>query len=271
MTQLAAVTPELHASKVWKRRTDYAFAAAQCVVPLAGAELSMALPMMPVGFTRDAEAYQLVAIMSLQPGVNLFVAPGGQWLGTYIPAALRAHPFCMARPQDGSASILCVDEDSGLVVDAAPGAEAFFDDQRQPSPALKEVLDFLSLTDRSRVVTQQAVNALANANVITAWSLNLKHGDQTVPVHGLYRIDEAALRTLAAAEFLALREVGALPLAYAQLLSMAQLTCLERLTERRRQLLAPQQAAAEQQTLDRALSNLDGFALSQDDLTLKFD
>ena len=47
MTELAAITPERHAKKVWKRVTDYAFAAERTVIPLVGAELSKAALAMP--------------------------------------------------------------------------------------------------------------------------------------------------------------------------------------------------------------------------------
>ena len=93
MTEHAAITPESHAKKVWKNVTDYAFAAGETVIPLVGAELSKVVPVMPIGFVKQETGYQLVAITSLQPGQNLYVAPDGKWLGTYIPSALRGYPF----------------------------------------------------------------------------------------------------------------------------------------------------------------------------------
>lgn len=270
MTEFLAINPERHANKVWKRYTSYAFAARETVIPLLGAELSKAVPALPIGFTRDQDRYQLVAVTSLRPGENLFVAPGGQWLGAYIPAALRGYPFRLVQPEGAEQAILCIDEASGLVVEAVQGGEAFFDDQGQPSPVLKSVLDFLSQLERSRAVTQQAVNALAAAHLITPWALNLKQGEQTVPVTGLYRIDEAALNALDNDAFLKLRQAGALLVAYAQLLSMNQLAVLERLAQMKGQLLAQQQDLAQQRTIEQALANFEGFTLSQDDGMLKF-
>ena len=270
MIQLVAVTPERHASKAWKKHASYAFAATDCVIPLVGAELSKAVPALPIGFTRDADRYQLVAITSLRPGENLFVAPSGQWLGAYIPAALRGYPFRLVQPEGAEQAILCIDEASGLVVEAAQGGEAFFDDQGQPSQVVKDTLDFLSQVERYRALTQQAVNTLADANLITAWPLNLKQGEQIVPVTGLYRIDEAALNTLDGVAFLTLRQAGALLVAYAQLLSINQLEGLGRLAQMQGQLLAQQKAQAQQQTIEQAFANLEGFTLSQDDKELKF-
>ncbi len=263
MTEYAAITPERHANKAWKRYTSYAFAALEPVIPLVGAELSKTAPVMPVGFIRKDEHYQLMGITSLQTGQNLYVAPSGQWLGTYVPAALRGHPFRLLQPEGAKEAILCVNEASGLVVDAGEGGEAFFDDQGQPSQALKDILNFLSEVERNRTVTQQAVNVLAEARLIVPWELNLKQGEKIVPVTGLYRVDEAALTKLEDDAFLSLRRSGALPVAYAQLLAMNQLAVLERLGQVQGQLLA-------QQTAKQGIGNLEGFSLSEEDGSLKF-
>jgi len=53
MTEFAAITPERHAQKVWKRVTDYAFAAEDTVIPLVGVELSKAALAMPTGFIKQ--------------------------------------------------------------------------------------------------------------------------------------------------------------------------------------------------------------------------
>jgi len=85
MTEFTAITPEGHSQKVWKNVTDYAFAAADNVIPLVAAELSKMVSAMPIGFIEQETGYQLVAVTSLQPEQNLYVAPDGKWQGTYIP------------------------------------------------------------------------------------------------------------------------------------------------------------------------------------------
>ncbi len=263
MTEFAAISPERHAKKAWKTVPNYAFAAAETVIPLVGAELSKTAPAMPIGFIKQEAGYQLVAITSLQSGLNLYVAPDGRWLGTYIPAALRAYPFRLVQPESAEKSILCINETSGLVVEAAEGENAFFDDQNQPSPGIKHILNFLSEVEANRAVTQQAVNAVADANLITPWLLNLKQGEQIVPVTGLYCVDEAALTKLDDEAFLTLRRSSALTVAYAQLLSMNQLAVLERLGQMRGQILAQQQTA-------KPGPSLEGFSLSEENGSLKF-
>ena len=264
MTELAAINPERHAKKVWKHVTDYAFAAADTVISLAGVELSKAAPVMPTGFMKVEAGYQLVAITSLQPGTNLYVAPDGKWLGHYIPATLRGYPFQLAQQEGAGEFILCINESSGLVVEGVDDGNAFFDDQDQPTQGIKDILNFLIKIKASRDVTEGAVNALADAGLITPWQINLKQGEKVVPVKGLYSVDEAALNKLDDEDFLAVRKAGGLAIAYAQLFSMNQLTVLERLGELQGQIL-------EQQTAQSEAANLTGFSLAEDEGSLMFE
>ena len=264
MAELAAITPERHAKKVWKHVTDYAFVAEDAGIPLVGAELSKAALAMPIGFMKIDSGYQLFAITSLQPETNLYVAPDGKWLGKYIPAALRGYPFRLLKPENAEKPVLCINEGSGLVVENTEDGNAFFDEQNQPAQGIKDILNFLSEVEANLLVTQRAVNALVDAGLIMPWKINLKQGEKVVPVKGLFCIDEAALNKLDDEDFLALRKEGGLALAYAQLLSMNQLTVLERLGKLRGQIL-------EQQAAQSEAANLTGFSLSEDEGSLNFD
>jgi len=205
--ELTVISKEIFSGKAWRRYTGYAFAAGETLIPLVVAELAQAVPAMPLGFVQSGKGFQLVAVTSLQPGGNLFVAPDGRWLGAYVPAALRGYPFRLVKPQDRADSVLCIDEASGLVVEGGQG-ETFFDEDGRPSKALRDALE-----------------------------------------------NEA---------FLTLRRSGALPVAYARLLSMNRLSVLQQLTQIQAKLKAPTPSVV------KNLTGLKGFGLSQDDGTLKF-
>lgn len=263
MTEFAAVTPERHAKKRWKRVINYKFAAAETAIPLVGAELSKAISAMPSGFIKQEAGYQLVAITSLQSVRNLYVAPDGEWLGSYIPAALRTYPFRLLKPESAEESILCINEGSGLVAEITEEGNAFFDDQNQPTQGIKDILNLLSAVEANLALTQVAVNAMADAGLITPWEINLKKGEEVAPVEGLFRVDEAALNKLDDEDFLTLRKAGGLAIAYAQLMSMNQLAALEQLGKLRGQILA--------QTATSGAGSLEGFSLSEDEGSLMFD
>jgi hypothetical protein len=249
---------------VWKQVTNYTFAASDTVIALVGSEISKVVPVMPIAFVKQEARYQLVAITSLQPGKNLYVAPDGQWVGTYIPSALRAYPFRLLKPENAEKSILCINEASGLVVESTEEGNDFFDDENQPVQGIKDMVNLLSQLEASMVVTERAVNALADAYLIAPWEINLKQGEEVVPVEGLFRVDEAALNKLDDEDFLAVRKAGGLPIAYGQLFSMNQLAVLERLGALQGQIL-------EQQVAPSEAANLTGFSLSEDEGSLIFE
>jgi len=264
MPHLTAISPEQFADKAWKHSAGYSFAIRTNILPVVAAELTHLVPAMPLGFVQNGDTFQMVAITSLQPNTNVYVPPDGRWLGSYIPSTLRSYPFCLVKLQDSEKSVLCIDEGSGLLVNAGQGA-AFFDDFGAPTQAVRDVVEFLTHIERSRLLTQAAVDALHSAGLIQPWPINVQNGDQTVIGEGLFHINEATLNALPVEGFLKLRHTGALSVAYAQLLSMNQLSILENLSRIQAQIKA--QAVPQ----IKALTGLKGFRMSQEEGTIKFN
>jgi hypothetical protein len=256
MPRFAVVSRERHGLKKWQRFNGYAFAAADALVPVVGAELARAAVSMPLAFSEQSGRATLVALLSLVPGHNMFVDPRGRWLGgPYVPAWLRLYPFRMLPQQDTGELVLCVDEESGLVVERNAAGEEFFDREGNLSPALKPVSDALTVAERSRSVIDSAVTALAQAGVIRPWQINVKTDQGEKAISGLQHIDDAALRALPDDVFLKLRTTPALPIAYAQMLSAVHLGRFEHLAKLHNQP-PPSPLAALPETLDGLLENL---------------
>lgn len=232
MANLQPITLSRHRDQRWARCADYRFAAADPLAPLVVQELPKALMSLPIGFIEQSDGYGLVAVQSLQPGQNLFVSADGRWLGGYVPAVYRGYPFALAKTEDGQ-HVLCIDEDSGLVL-AQPLAgegEPFFDVHDHPAEPVRKVLDFLQQVAANRAQTATLCAQLADHGLIQPWPLKVTTADGERPVAGLHRIDEAALNALAGEPFETLRQAGALPLIYCQLLSMQQVRSLGKLAE----------------------------------------
>ena len=236
MARYVPVSRTTHASKAWRRVPNFLFAAKEPLMPVVAAEFSRVAAWMPIAFVEQAGQYVPVAMMCPMPGHNLFVGPEGQWLGGYIPASLRAYPFALVRREGSEQAILCVDDDSGLVVDADAGGEAFFGADGGPSAALAPLMDFMTRLQGSRTGTDLAMAALAEAGVIEQWPFEVQFNERKTSIDALYRVNEAALAGLDDAAFLRLRKSGALPLAYAQLLSMGQNARFDQLLRLRQQL-----------------------------------
>jgi hypothetical protein len=237
MANIVSVDRERHVGKGW-RRPGYTFAAANAVAPLVGSEFANAALAMPIGFIEQSGRYMPVAVMALAQGSNLLIGPNGQWIGKYVPAILRCYPFYLSRSEGKDEAILCVDEDSGLVVDedGAENVEKFFEIDGKLSPTVNAVVEVLRQVEHDRTLTDLAVAALAEANVIKPWNLTVPVGDQRVTVSGLHRVDEAALNTLDDAAFLKLRKASALVIAYGQLISMGQTSMLAQLATIRQRM-----------------------------------
>lgn len=263
MVNIVPVSTSRHAGKAWRRPASFVFASTQTVVPLTGAEFAKAALAMPIAFIEQAGQYLAVGVMSLVSDQNLFVGPAGQWLGTYVPATLRSYPFRLGRVEGAEEFHLCIDEDSGLVVEADGTAEDFVDASGSPAPATKAIFDFLVAVERGRAMTATAVAVLADTGLIEPWPLQVTVDGTTTPVRGFFRINEAALNALDDAVFLKLRKLGALPLAYLQLVSMGQISIFSQLSLAQRQLAQTQQQP-------RAISSLDEIFENTTQETLRF-
>lgn len=226
MPNIQAISRERHAAKRWQRNTHYTFVAAEPFTPLVMQELPMAMQTMPIVFLEVKGAYMPYAMQGLALGKNLFVAGNGQWVGAYIPAALRAYPFGLVSTTDQQ-HVLCIDEDSGLLSDTT--GESFWDASGQPSAALGEVFELLRTVETNRPVTQSICALLQKHLLIKPWLLKIKGENNEQTVEGLFCIDEAALNRLSAQVLLELRNAGALLCAYCQLLSMQNVQTLGQL------------------------------------------
>lgn len=232
------VSPVTHRAAGWKRPSRYFFAARDVVVPVVMAELSHLLTSMPLAFVHkgDDAPFQLVAVQSLQSGLNVYVAPDGRWLGQYIPAIYRSYPFRMMPIEGSERSALCVDPSEGcFTLAAGEGEKRLFEHDGELTEDLASMRTFMAALEKNRRTTLARVAELAKYVVIVPWALHLSQGekDQSAdpsaqPVRGLHRIDETRLKQLSAEALQALTESGALSLAYAQLFSEQRMTHLSK-------------------------------------------
>lgn len=229
MPNFQAITSEGFASKTWQRYSSYAFTSKEALVPLVAAELPKAAMSLPVAFIEQGESVVPAVVLSYQPEQNLFVAPDGRWLGSYIPSLFRSYPFRLANTEDGQ-QVLCIDEDSGLVTDG-PAGEAFFTEEGKPAQGVLEILNFLTQIEQNRVATATACAILKKHNLIQPWPVSVQTETIELKMAGLFRIDEAALNQLSAEALHEVAQSGGLLIAYCQLLSMQHLQVLGQLAQ----------------------------------------
>jgi len=244
MSNYQPISRERHARQRWQRHSGYSFAAQEAVIPLVAAELSKATMSLPIAFIVQGHSYVPAAVLSLLPGKDLFVAESGSWAGDYIPSAFRSYPFRLANTEDGQ-QVLCIDEDSGLITEG-PEGEAFFNDDNTPAQAVLDILNFLKQVEQSRQRTTIACAALQKHNLIRPWSITLKTESGEQAINGLFQLDEAALNELSAEALLEIRNTGALPVAYCQMLSMQHLPLLGQMIEAHNKAASHAQSSLQQ-------------------------
>ena len=223
------VSRERHGDRFWCRFSSYGFARRRRHVPVVPGELAQVAAALPVLFFDDGTGPAPVALLRLAAeGVSALVAENGVWLGVYVPAALRVHPFS-AEETDGGRMTLLVDEASGLITEA-PEHERFFTDEGAPAPALEEVVAFFRRHAASARAGRAACAALAGRGLLSPF----------VPPEGIampdaeryLALDRARFEALDDDDVLAMHRAGALGVAHAHLISLAHLRFLAHVERR---------------------------------------
>jgi hypothetical protein len=238
MTNYKQVSRSTHGNRRWQRFSFHQFAAKDSVAALVAHEMGVACINLPLAFIWQSERFLPVAVQGFERDMNLFVAPDGRWLGRYTPAGYRSYPFALGKAAEGQL-VLCVAEDSGLIFDGdtAPsnGSDVsrlrFFADDGQLDPAVSEVLSFLEKTQSSREATERICAALNAEGLLVPWAIQIKVPDGKRKLEGLYRVDEAKLQNLSGDSLKKLNQVGALSVAYCQLVSMHNIQLLATLAQ----------------------------------------
>lgn len=222
MANLQAITKSEFTKKSWQRNPNLLFAARDAVCLLGISEMPRAMMSMPIAFVRKDGEYSLVAVLGLEAESNLFVSTDGRWLGSYIPAAYRSYPFFLANSEaEEGQLVLCIDKDSGLLMED-DSAEPFFNEDGELSATVKEIVEFQSKVRAGWNASALICKSLLEHDLFKPWKLE----DGTKRVEGLFSIDEAALRELSDEAYLELRQSGAIPVIYCQLLSMQRISQL---------------------------------------------
>lgn len=235
MPNFVALNKKEHLYAGWQKSDNMAFASKDMVVPVLIEEVPHLLPTMPLAFVNQPDKdgkseYALVALLSIQPGTNLFLHPLGRWLAGYVPAAYRGYPFRLLPDQNGK-MVVCFDKDSGLLKEEPmPSDQVFFTSDGELSEITKNLTQFLELCEKNRMLTQTVVDQLADNGLITEWELNITSADgEKKPLKGLFKIDEEKLRSLNPDQLTALMKSGGVSLAYAQLLSQHRISVFAKL------------------------------------------
>lgn len=226
LPNLQAITYDEFNAKYWQQAPNFEFISGDTVCPLTAQELSKAILDMPVAFIENDDTFTIVAVLGLLPESNLFVDEVGRWVGRYIPAQYRAYPFVLAENTAVEDQLVfCVNKDSGLISED-DSHEPFFESEDSLSAHTKQIMDLLEALYANRAATQLVCAKLSESGLLKPWHLEIQLTTGPQKIEGLFTVDESALNALDGEAFIELRDIGALPVAYCQLLSMQNIDLL---------------------------------------------
>jgi hypothetical protein len=193
-------------------------------LPIYGIEIPRLSLKFPIAFAPDGEDnYSLSILCSLTDEMsNGWLDHNNKWAGDYLPAIIRQRPFSIVKG-DGDRLLVCIDEDSELIGDEG---EAIFVEGELTENML-QVKEFLEAIYVSGQRVQQIILQLKELELIIPWDIQfLDEKKAPTQSKGAFRIDEERLLNLSDQQWLLLKNEGALPLIYGQLLSMGNLKAL---------------------------------------------
>lgn len=227
MATYEAVSRERHKGRSWHRLKRFKIFSEERTAPLVAAEFPKAAVVFPIAWVKNADVYEPVALLGLEPRENLFVDAAGKWSGGYMPVHFRSQPFRLMADSDAQLT-LAVREDEGLVTYDASGA-AFFSEDGELTPEVADIVTRLRKVEANRVATKRATAALAEAGVLQPWEVKPVIRRSRQPLSGLYHVDQKRLNALDREVIGELRDKGALAMAYCQQVSQQLIQRVEML------------------------------------------
>lgn len=212
-----------HAKLRYTPPKNYMFCRHVSAVPVIGVELPAACQQYPIVFTQARDgSISAQAVLSFKPGENAFVDEQGRWTATYIPAFIRRYPFVLADiPGNPSDYDVAFDEASECFSTDTAYGQPLFSDQGEPEPFLKSQIEFLSAFQREHRRTQDFVQALQTADLLTPQNVDVVRVDrERFGVRNALVVDERKLMAIPVATAKKFLEAGYLGWIYSHLISL---------------------------------------------------
>ena len=218
--------------------SDFSFTKNDNLCTVLLAELNKLVGQSPIVFAKNKTAdYELCSLQGLEADKNYCVSENGLWKVNYIPARYRAYPFIMATETNSKKTILCFDSDSKLVNDTSSSKGIrLFDDDSKPSDQTKKILSFLDSLEKNQKVTNIALSAIVEANLLEDWELEVTNGENKEFITGMKKVNFNKLRAIDDKTLALLRNSGGLEVIYAHYFSLPTLQKLGELSKETKQI-----------------------------------
>ena len=201
---------------------DYSHVRGELLVPIVFDEMADIAREYPIVFP-DNESDMPYALMGLEAGQNAYVGADGRWAASYVPLAIRQYPFGLRRQNapEGEPDRFAVMFDPKSPHLSTTHGHPLFEPDGRLSEHMQQRVKLLERLQQRAPATRRSVQALRAAGVLVDRAVAIRVRGEMHQISGMQVIDEGGLNELDDTAFNALRKEGALPLAYAHLLSWA--------------------------------------------------
>lgn len=214
-----------------------AFAAKAHSVPLTIGEFGPAARDFPILFGGNSlEEAGPLAMLGLNQSENAFVDDNGQWeQGAYVPAFIRRYPFVLAEKPEGAEGddfTVFLDEDyAGFGTEEG---ERLFNEDGSDTDTLKNAVRFLGEFQEQVKHTHAFTKRLRELDLLEPRSAEIKNGENTMVINGLFLVNEEKLRQLDEKVAQELLANGSMGFIYAHLLSLSNIDRLKMRVDRQK-------------------------------------
>jgi hypothetical protein len=206
--------------------TDWSLADKLNAMFVAAAEFGDVCREFPIVFVRagkepdGSDAIAPIAVFGLTDHQNLYLA-GGRWRALYMPAILRAYPFCIARLDDERFAV-CLDTafEGTSVVEGQP----LFDAEGQPAELLKGMTTHLETLEGEVQRTRLVGKRLLELGVLRDMRFDVTLPDgRKHAVEGFLTVDDQKMTELSDSVVCELHRNGILGLVHLHWVSLGNM------------------------------------------------
>lgn len=200
----------------------YEFSSDQTSALLGLSEIFSSAKDFPVLFAEIETGTAPVALLGL-PGQGNTAVQNDVWTAKYIPAVFRTYPFLLAQTDEaGERFAICLERTAPHIAKEGEEGEPLFTEEGEPSPLMERAKAMLQTLHSDQVRGLALGKLLKEQELLSPFAIAVTQDNQqkTLPLEGLFFIEEKKLNNLSDEDFCELRSVGALPAIYAHLLSL---------------------------------------------------
>lgn len=197
----------------------YSHASRLHMVSIVPSEIAKVALNFPVSFVKSKQgSYQMVAILGLQAGSNVFIE-NGHFDTVYVPQNIAKFPFSLAKNTQGDV-VMAVNPDA---LNTKGIGTALVSNDGQPSEYIISKRKQLMSLAEQEAFSSQFIEKLNELGLFTEQSFKFDLGDgEKKQISGFFSVDRDLLNTLDDESLLLLQKNGMLKAIYSHLISLGQ-------------------------------------------------